>query len=657
MPTEQAACDVLEIRENLTLSPTDLIRARWVVRASHLVIDGHGACLVGPADGGGNEDLAQAGIGIHAVGCRNVVLRNLRVRGFRLALWLEDCDGWSIESCDFSDNFTDPDFGWGEQEPGGGLLLERVRWSVVRECRAQRVWDGIHLRECTDNLILRNDFSNCTNVCAKLWSSSRNSFVENDLSYGIRIDRAGGEVHARDSSSVLLESGSNHNFWYRNRAVGGGDGFFIRPLNGWLSVGNVFVENDASEGNNNCFESWSPDNVYVRNRANGGSYGFWLGGSDGTVLLGNEACGNGLPQGNHNAPEPVFGHGGIVIVGGTATGACIEGNRCLANNGGGVVARGDVRREPPSFRFRNWVVQENLLDGNRWGLHVDRGAGLFYSANQGSNADGDWIGEVAEVREGSAQEALAPIARLTAPARIDLGMTAELSAEGSRDPNGLPLSCVWFVGEEVFAGGVVRWTPQKAGAYDVSLRVDNGSRASIAWSRILVAHGLGSEIGTEMEAGRWRSTGSHAFRDDADAVEGRYSLAIRGLASDADGWAILEREFSAEGAEAVRFWMRYRNENVFSWKDWAMRLRLVCDGGSLLWTGRKELAEWFGMGSNRGGWFLCEARLDGSGLFELSAEGSPDLRRAKALEVAFCSHGDGPYTVWLDGLFLPRREG
>jgi len=63
------------------------------------------------------------------------------------------------------------------------------------------------------------------------------------------------------------------------------------------------------------------------------------------------------------------------------------------------------------------------------------------------------------------------------------------------------------------------------------------------------------------------------------------------------------------------------------------------------------------MGSNRCGWFLCEARLDGSGLFGLSAEGSPDLRRAKALEVAFCSHGDGPYTVWLDGLFLPRREG
>ncbi len=622
-----------------------------------MVIDGQGACLVGPGDGGGTQGLAQAGVGIHAVGCRNVVLRNLRVRGFRLALWLEDCEGWSIECCDFSDNFTDPDFGWGEQEPGGGLLLERVRWTVVRECRAQRVWDGIHLRGCSDNLILRNDFSHCTNVCAKLWDSSRNLFLENDVSYGIRIDRAAGEVHARDSSSVLIESGSNHNLWYRNRAVGGGDGFFIRPLNGWLSVGNVFVENDASEGNNNCFEAWSPDNVYVRNRANGGSYGFWLGGSDGAVLLGNEACANGLPEGNHNAPEPVFGHGGIVIVGGTASGVRIEGNRSEGNNGGGVVARGDVRRDPPKFRFENWVVQDNVLDGNRWGVHADRGVGLFLAANRGANAEGDWIGEVAEVREGSGAAALAPIARLEAPGRIDLGMTAELSAAGSRDPNGLPLSCTWFVGEEVLRGDVVRWAPKSAGAYDVALRVDNGHRAAIAWSRVVVAHGLSEEIGTEKDAGSWRSTGSHTFRDDPDAVEGRYSLAIRGLASEADGWAILERDFSAQGAESVRFWMRYRNENVFSWKDWSMRLRLVCEGGSLLWSGGKDLAEWFGRGSNRGGWFLCEARLDGCGPFELTTEGAPDLSRARALKVAFCSHGEGPYTVWLDGLFLPRSGG
>ncbi len=650
MPTEHGDLPLVEIRESITLQPSDLLRARWVVRASHIVIDGQGAILAGPGEEGGSAALASAGIGIHAVGCRNVVLRNLRVRGFRLAVHLEDCDGWSIEGCDFSDNFTDPDFGWGEQDPGGGLLLERVRWSVVRDCRAQRVWDGIHLRDCTDNLILNNDFSHCTNVCAKLWHSSRNAFLENDLSYGIRIDRAAGEVHARDSSSVLLESGSNHNLWYRNRAVGGGDGFFIRPLNGWLSVGNVFVENDASEGNNNCFEAWSPDNVYVRNRANGGSYGFWLGGSDGTVLLGNEACGNGLPEGNHNAPEPIFGHGGIVIVGGTASSVLVEGNRCVGNNGGGVVARGDVRHEPPTFRFENWVVQDNMLEGNRWGLHATLGRGLFAAGNVGLNEGGDVLERVDGASTGDPEPALPPIARIDVPNRIDLGMTARLSAEASRDPQGLPVRCTWFVGEETLSGAVAEWSPKRPGAYDVGLRVDNGRRASIAWSRVLVAQGLTEEHGTEKQASLWRSTGSHSFQDDADSVEGRYSLLLRGLASESDAWAVLEQPWSLSEGAALRFWMRYVNENVFSWKDWGMRLLLECQGGSLLLSGKPELARLFGAGWNRSGWFLVEAPLDGSGLFEVRREGRPDLSGVRSLSVAFCSNGGEAYRVWLDGL-------
>ncbi|MCX7798736.1 MAG: right-handed parallel beta-helix repeat-containing protein [Fimbriimonadales bacterium] len=651
----QPSPGVLEIRESTTFSPEGPLQGRIVVRASNIVVDGRGAELVGPGADGGREALARAGVGIAARGCRNVVLRNFRVSGFRLGLHLEDCDGWSIEHCDFSDNFTDPDFGWGEQEPGGGLLLERVRWTVVRECRANRVWDGIHLRHCSANLILRNDFSRCTNVCAKLWDASNNVFLENDLSYGIRIDRAAGEVHARDSSSILIESGSNDNLWYRNRAVGGGDGVFLRPLNGWVSVRNVFVENDASDGNNNCFESWSPDNVYIRNVANRGSYGFWLGGSDGTVLLGNEASGNGSPGGNHNAPEPVFGHGGIVIVSGTASNVLAEGNRCEHNHGGGIVGRGDVRNEPPRFRCRNWVVQDNRLSGNRWGLHLDRALGLFQAANDDGNEQPDWFGRVDAASAGLAEAGPAPIVRMETPARIDVGMVAHLSAEGSCDPEGRPLRCLWMVGDEILEGERAAWAPTVPGGYDVGLRVDNGRRASLGWSRIVVSEGLKEEYGTEKSAAEWRSTGSHRFSDASESVEGRYSLALRGLAGEEGQWAFYEAPANAEGTEGIRLWVRYRNENVFSWKDWTLRLRLVCDGGSWEWCGTPLLAEWFGLGSNRNGWFRVEAPFEAaSALFERTVVGHPSKARVARLELAFCSHGEGPYTVWLDGLSFGR---
>ena len=93
---------------------------------------------------------------------------------------------------------------------------------------------------------------------------------------------------------MLIESGSDDNYWFRNDITQGGDGIFIRVLNGWVSRGNTFVENDTSYANNNCIEAWSPRNTWIRNRANGGSYGFWLGASDQNVLLENEASGKGL---------------------------------------------------------------------------------------------------------------------------------------------------------------------------------------------------------------------------------------------------------------------------------------------------------------------------------------------------------------------------
>src|SRR4029077_4986831 len=102
-----------------------------------------------------------------------------------------------------------------------------------------------------------NDFSRCSNTRAKLWRASRNRFLRNNLSYGTLSNPAAGCVHARDSTSVLIESGSDDNYWFRNDVTQGGDGIFIRVLNGWVSRGNVFVENDTSYANNNCIESWS----------------------------------------------------------------------------------------------------------------------------------------------------------------------------------------------------------------------------------------------------------------------------------------------------------------------------------------------------------------------------------------------------------------
>ncbi len=397
-----SAAEVHEIvvTNNLTLEKGAALNARLIVRASHIIIDGNEAALIGPGDAADLKSMEQAGIGVALEGNVDVTVRNLKARGFATGLVARDCQALAVEHCDFSDNYDNPKQGWGELPPRGGILFERVRQSVVRANKANRVWDALHLVESDDNLVEENDFSHCSDTCAKLWHARRNRFLRNNLSYGIRIDRAAGEVHARDSTSVLIESGSDDNYWFRNDVTQGGDGIFIRVLNNWVSRGNIFVENDTSYANNNCVESWSPGNTYIRNKANHGSYGFWLGGSDQTVLIGNEAGFNGMTNGNHNAPEPGFGHGGIVIVGWPASHTVMSGNWCHDNNGGGIVFRGDVGPKGGRGRIQHWIVQQNRLEGNRWGIWGRWGDTIWLANNiLVNNTNGNSLADVTSLRQ------------------------------------------------------------------------------------------------------------------------------------------------------------------------------------------------------------------------------------------------------------------
>ena len=335
----------LDVTADITLDP-DVTYGAIVVRKSGVVIDGRGAVLVGPAADAERPSEFQ-GTAILAEGFSDVTLRNVKARGWETGLVVRDGSGWLIEDCDFSDNFHDPGFGWGENGRRGGILLERVTHATLRRTRANRVWDGCVLVDSHDNLLEDNDFSHTSNTCLKLWTARRNTIRRNSLTHGIRIDP--GEVHARDSTCVLIESGSDDNRFIDNICTHGGDGIFVRVLNGWNSSGNLFERNDCSYANNNGFECWAPGNSFIGNTANHCSYGFWLGGSDRTRLIGNEASFNGLPGGNHNSPHlPDGGHAGIVFMFGSSSHILARENRCEGNHGAGIALVGDLADGGPA---------------------------------------------------------------------------------------------------------------------------------------------------------------------------------------------------------------------------------------------------------------------------------------------------------------------
>lgn len=658
------------VTNDFILPKDAVIQARLVVRVSGVTIDGNGATLLGPGRVGDVVSLAEAGDGVRLEGVSGVTLKNFRARGFATGLRLRDVSAANVTGCDFSDNFHHPKHGWGELPARGGIILERVRHSVFRENRANRVWDALHLMDADENLVEDNDFSHCSNTCAKLWRSSRNRFLRNNLSHGIRIDRAAGEVHARDSTGVLIETGSDDNYWYRNDITHGGDGIFIRPLNRWVSRGNVFVENDTSYANNNCVESWSPGNVFIRNKANHGSYGFWLGGSDQTVLIGNEAAYNGLTNGYHQAPEPGFGHGGIVIVGGPSSHTLIEGNHLHHNNGAGLAFRGDTASQGRRWQTEHWLVQQNRVTDNRFGIWGRWGAAITLAGNVfTNNLEGDFVTNVSDwvvLSQDPAPQG-SPLARLAAPDVAQVGQRVRFDGADSRDPQGLPLRWRWHLNGESAEGPVWERAFNLPGFYRVGLTVDNGARAGLAWRHLLVVDPVQRELGTEGEAARWGfelegntdGRGGVVFSDVSpglvggrcleftpDPYPGAYATVIFPAARDAK-W-----NFSA--AQAIRFWMKALNPNIPGWQNAGPVVRLLGADGHAEFKPAKDanLLNDPPYSEARWTWMPIRIPIAGGDGWERTDSPTVSLTQIRALSIGLDSWGGDPFTVWIDGLSI-----
>lgn len=619
--------------QSLTLEPDSVLETPLVLAADGITLDGNGATIRGPGRPG--ELATFLGDGIRVEGRRSVVIRNLKVHGFARGLVASDCHDLRIESCDFSDNHHDPEHGWGDGPRKGGMIFTGVTRSVVTRTKCNRVWNGLDLRGSHDNVVEKSDLSRCSNVCLKLWNSCRNRVLDNNLSWGLRMKP--GEVHARDSTCVLLESGSDGNRFERNDITHGGDGVFIRPLNGWVSTGNVFIENDCSYANNNGFESWAPGNTFIRNRANHCSFGFWLGGSDRSILIGNEASWNGRPSGSHNAPEPDFGHGGIVIVNGQGHHSIIDGNRCVGNNGAGIVFRGDLPTRGERWRMQNMIVQNNVLERNRWGVYACFADGLFLACNRfHDNAEKDeHLEDVTDVRRGrgDCEQAAAPEAALRGPRRVVAGDKLVLDASGSTDEEGRHLRYHWRIDSLERQGSRVEHVFHRVGFHRVGVLVTNDV---LAGSAALDVYAVRSdeEPATEEAIDRWRWQGgmtnggsqSQPVRvgDSLDCLVGQRALHVEvpdsTSVSEQRGLDLLLGEEAGRDLTAnsrMAFWMKLRRRSNSGLRGPGPVVRLQCGEAAFTYLPLRDgrpvnLLDSPPYGEAREGWLHLEIPLAGS---------------------------------------------
>lgn len=634
-----------------TKLPGGVLRRPVVIKASGITVDGAGTVLQGPGKPG--TPATFAGTGISAEGCRDVVLKDVSARGWRRGLHLDGCSGFRIEGVDVSANWHDPSHGWGDGERAGGMILDRTSRCTILRSKGRDNWNGLDLRHSDANRVEDCDFSHCSNVCLKLETSCGNVIRKCDLSWGLRISP--GEVHARDSTCVLIESGSDRNRLEDNDITHGGDGIFIRVLNAWPSTGNVFTGNDCSWANNNGIESWSPGNTWIGNKANHCSYGFWLGGSDHTVLRDNEAGWNGLETGFHNAPEPDFQHGGIVIVHGSGTHTLIDGNHCHDNRGGGIVFRGDLASRGLKWRMSHLIVQRNRIERNRVGIFGRFTDGLVLAANtfEGNEKPVHFedVTDLLELKE-EAGGPDGPVARLTGLSRVPAGTPVRFDGAGSLSLRpGRPLRYAWTIGAGDWSRTVARGTAsaiehtfEKPGFYRVGLTVDDGALASLSWVDVY-ATGKEDESATEHGIGNWMASGGG---DPGDRLKADISEDLAALVGSHAMRARIDPYHGGEvsfrlplpprperGRRALAFWLRFRNENIGGFQGPNPIVRL--HAGKAAWTylpcsgsaPRNCLMD-LPYSEAREGWLRLEIPL----------EGSADWRRFETFDGAVPPHDD-----------------
>lgn len=395
--------DGMSITEDVVFKPGEYVLPNGIsIDAEGITVNGNGAIIKGsdnPVLNGAGNGYENGGTGVTLNGHDNVTIKNLTAKNYNLGLRVNDSNGLSIENNDFSDNFTNPDYGWGDGNRYGGILLENVSGSVIKNNNATNVWNALMLVFSDNNEVFYNDFGICSNVNLYVWGSSYNEIYDNIFNWGIRCDP--GETHARDSTSSLFEENSCYNYVARNDFSHGGDGIFIRPLNTSPPMGNYFEENDVSWANNNGIESWAPGNNYVNNICNYSSYGIWLGGNDFCNLIGNEVKYNGgVGGGKENAPEG-FGNAGIALANGVSSHFTAIGNDASENNGPGLAIR-YVNAYQDAY---HWIISGNTLANNKNYGGRQTGVGVYTDGAQyvdiiGNNITGNDQGQV-QVADGS----------------------------------------------------------------------------------------------------------------------------------------------------------------------------------------------------------------------------------------------------------------
>lgn len=379
-------------------APASMDSAAITIRGENITVDFAGAVLRGDEEHS-DPDL-DSGVAVRIDGGRNIRILHAHIRGYRIAILARGTQGLDLVDNDVSYNWKPRLFSLTEHESlvdwlsfhhnekdewlryGAGFYLASVIGGEIRNNRCVQGMNGLLMTRSDRLRISGNNFSFNSGLGIGLYRSSENSIIYNRLDYDVRGYSHRFYHRGQDSADLLFFEQSSHNVVAYNSATHGGDGFFLWAGQSTMDSGsggandNLLYGNDFSFSPANGIEATFSRNTFVRNRVEGCDYGVWGGYSFESKIVGNRFRGNRF---------------GVAIEHGQDN--LIASNRFEGDTTG--VSLWAMPIEPSDWgypkhrdtRSRDCRIENNVFDGNRFGVKAANTSGLSVVNNLWSNVD------------------------------------------------------------------------------------------------------------------------------------------------------------------------------------------------------------------------------------------------------------------------------
>ena len=281
-----------------------------LVEGSDIVVDFNNAELVGSTSSQQPDEFS--GIGIVIMNSRNVTIRNLKVKGFKIALAGGNTTKLTLENCDLSYNYRPRLNSTGEKEDisdwmsyhhnekdewmryGAAIYLQGCGQATIRNCKVTGGQNALMMSSCNNAMIYNNDFSFNSGIGIGMYRCSNNNILYNRAIFNVRGYSHGVYNRGQDSAGFLVYEQSDSNLFYKNNVTHGGDGFFLWAGQSTMDSGkggcndNRIIGNDFSYAPTNGIEVTFSRNMIAGNRIFECDNGIWGGYSFGSIISNNQ---------------------------------------------------------------------------------------------------------------------------------------------------------------------------------------------------------------------------------------------------------------------------------------------------------------------------------------------------------------------------------